>query len=131
MKMMKALLVGLVAFAALLVPSTALALPTATFTVSSSQQTQGVAYHYDSAGSVCDIPPCSYAWRYYRTSSPDRLGTTLGSGPVGDFKIYDAGRFTVTLKVTNSGSTHGYSTYSRVVTVSAPVLAKKPGNDWE
>jgi hypothetical protein len=65
---------------------------------------------------VCDYPPCRYQWRWFRTTSYDRLGTTVGEGTTVRYAFTSPGTRIVVLKVTNSNGTNGYQTASHYVT---------------
>lgn len=105
---------------ALVAPTvTASAAPTADFTYD-AQQVVGSAHTYDASASLCDVPPCTYTWRWYRPTtmtSYDRLGTPMGTGPVITFAFSSAGVKNVVLVVVDSGSTHGRASVTRGVVV--------------
>lgn len=95
------------------------AAPTADFAYD-PQQVVGTTHTYDASASVCDVPPCTYAWRWYRPTtmtSYDRLGTPMGTGPVITYAFSSAGVKNVVLVVVNSGSTHGRASVTRGVEV--------------
>lgn len=118
--MRKTLALAGAAAAVIMLPTSAQALPVVTI-AGDAQQTVGTAHTYDGSGSICDIPPCRYQWRYYRTTGTDRLGTTMGEGEKLTYTFTNTGTFRVVLKVILPTSTHGYSTNTFTVTI-APVV---------
>ena len=108
-----ALVLGLTAVVS--TAGSARALPTADFTFSPSGPVPGETVTFDFTGS-CDLPPCSIEWRWFRDGDT-RLGTTMGAGDHLDYAFIRPGAYRVVAKITNSGSTHGSATATRVLVV--------------
>lgn len=92
--------------------------PVASFTVDAATQTVGSTHTYDASASVCGLDPCRYQWRWYRTTGTDRLGTTMGEGPVLNYAFTGTGKKLVVLKVTQPNGTNNFSTDQKYVTVN-------------
>lgn len=93
------LLVALCMAVTMLLPTTANAAPTPDFTNAGTTFT---------STSLCDAPSCRYQWRYYRTTTPDRLGTTMGEGETITYALRP-GVWAVVLKVSNAQVRGGVS----------------------
>ena len=99
---------------------TASAAPTASFTVSRSSPRVGQTVKFTFTG-TCDVAPCRIQWRAYRQGG-SRLGTTMGEGAILKYIFTTVGTYTVVVKITNSTSTHGSATASRVMIVRPALL---------
>ncbi len=98
----------------------AVALPVARFKVDRPTPRVNRVVTFDATASLCDVPPCSYSWRWYRPTTPtdfDRLGTTMGVGPIIQFAWTTTGPKNVVLTVTAANSTHGRGSATKQIVV--------------
>ena len=111
--------------------STAAAKPTARFRFTPLQPQVGTLVHFNGKASVCDIPPCSYAWRAYEARSDGtffpRLGINFGRLRLATYTFTKAGRWLVTLSVTNSGPGRAGPGSARESSVSRYVTVTRAG----
>jgi hypothetical protein len=96
-------------------PSTASALPTASFTFAPAAPLAGDPVAFDFTG-TCDEPPCRVQWRWFGEGGSS-LGTAMGEGEHIDYAFDAAGTYSVVVKITNSLPTHGSATATQVVEV--------------
>jgi hypothetical protein len=87
--------------------STSAAKPIARFNFTPLQPRVGTLVRFNGSASVCDIPPCSYAWRAYQARSDGtffpRLGINFAFRRIATYTFTQPGLWLVTLSVTNSG----------------------------
>jgi hypothetical protein len=96
--------------------ASAQALPIVSWTYSPTAPVVNQSVHFDGSASTCDFPPCNYIWYWNYTNG--HSGGQMGNGPIIDYTFDSAGTKVVILKVVNSGSTHGFSTLGKYITVS-------------
>src|SRR6476469_3528347 len=95
----------------------AVALPTASFTASSTSPAVGETVTFTFTGS-CDVAPCRIQSRWFNNGG-SHLGTVIGEGEQITYAFETPGTYSVVSKITNATSTHGSDSASMGLVVSA------------
>ena len=115
-------LTAAIALVVLLTASPAAASPPPPTVTYAAVQYVGTSYAYTISNVNCDIPPCTAAARWYRSTSPDRLGTSMFRGFTGNYAFTAADLRSgprVVATVYNSGTTNGKASTTVYITLLA------------